>query len=179
MKDHNVYADYGIEKDDMLDDNLVETVEKLANTKPIKTDLTIHFLSKSESELSKIDKKRFKTAYKNTINQKLFMKNHEISRCLMTGLVFFAIAVILAAVYVVIEPHIGKFFNQFCYIIEWVFICTTVQTLTIELIQLYIDRAKLKRLLKAKIIFRKKVRRRKKVVTQKEEENKILAEENK
>jgi len=144
----DVYAEYGVENDVLLDDALVDTVQSLADTKPITAKLSIDFIAKNNI---KIDDEKFMRAYKNTVQNRIDMKNHEIIRCTITGLIFLVFSLVLLEVYVLWKPYLNEFWDQFLTIFDWVFLWSAIQILTIELIQLFIDKAKIKKIFKANL----------------------------
>ena len=144
----DVYAEYGVENDILLDDALVDRVQALANTKPISAKLSVTFVAKHNIE---IDNAKFKKAYKNSVQNRIDMKNHEIFRCAITGTIFLIFSLILLGVYVYFRPYFSAFWDQFLTIFDWVFLWSAIQVLTIELIQLFIDKAKILKLLKAQL----------------------------
>jgi len=79
------------------------------------------------------------------------MKNHEIIRCTITGLIFLVFSLVLLEVYVLWKPYLNEFWDQFLTIFDWVFLWSAIQILTIELIQLFIDKAKIKKIFKANL----------------------------
>lgn len=144
----DVYAEYGVENDILLDDALVDRVQALANTKPISAKLSVTFVAKHSVE---IDNTKFKKAYKNSVQNRIDMKNHEIFRCTITGTIFLIFSLVLLGVYVYFRPYFSAFWDQFLTIFDWVFLWSAIQVLTIELIQLFIDKAKIIKLLKARL----------------------------
>ena len=146
--EEDVYAAYGSEDAEFLDEDLVDAVRKTANAKPIKDDLAINFIIAKDK---KIEKDRFVDAYKNAVINQLETKKREITRCLLTGSIMAVVAVCLLFVYVYGFAKINAFFDVVGAIIAWVFSWTAVQIFTIDLIQLLIDKAKINKLLKANI----------------------------
>ena len=149
----DVYAEYGVENDVLLDDELVDTVQSLADTKPITAKLSIDFIAKNNIE---IDDEKFMRAYKNTVQNRIDMKNHEIIRCAITGVIFLVFSLVLLELYVWCKPYLNAFWDQFLTIFDWVFLWSAIQILTIELIQLFIDKAKIKKIFKANLKITKK-----------------------
>lgn len=140
----NVFSEYIVDDKEVLDEVLVDTIEKTANTKPVRKNLDITFVSNQ-----KIDSNRFTSAYKNTMQNKVDTKNREISRCLITGIIMTIVSVCLLLLYVYVFSQLSLFWNKFQEISVWVFVWASVEILTVELIQLMIDRAKAKKLLNA------------------------------
>ena len=151
--DEDLYSDYGIEGEERMNDELIDIVETSANTTSIRTQLTVHFLI---AEGLTVDDKRMRTAYKNSVIDRLNSKNHEIARCGLTGLIFLVIAIAIVAGYVWLIPYFNVFWQQFYEIIEWVFVWTAVEILTIQLIQLFIDKLKIKKLVNARVYIKRK-----------------------
>ena len=85
------------------------------------------------------------------MQNKVDIKNREISRCLITGIIMTVIAVCLLLLYVYVFSQLSLFWNKFQEISAWVFVWASVEILTVELIQLLIDRAKAKNLLNANL----------------------------
>lgn len=144
INEENVYAEYGYEDKLLLEDSLVDSIEYMASTRPIKQKLTFCF---KETTKTDINEAQFIEAYHNTFSTKIEAKKHEIGRCCLTGLILFIISMgfILFEQFVVIGAHavIYEFFE----IMSWVFAWAAVETLTIELIQLIMDKRKYNRIL--------------------------------
>lgn len=152
INDDNVYDDYCVddEKEVILQDSLFDRIKNLADLTPIKQKLCFNFVK--EDSTVDIDKEEFLTAYSNTVKVKTIIKKHEINRCFISGLTFLLIAIALIFVDVYLSHN---FTGVFAYLIEisaWVFAWVAVEVLSIQLLQLTIDKNKLKRLLKAEII---------------------------
>ena len=152
INDDNVYDDYCVddEKEVILQDSLFERIKNLADLTPIKQKLCFNFV-KEDSDVD-IDKEEFLRAYSNTIKAKTIIKKHEINRCFISGLIFLFIAISLIFVDVYLADN---FVGVFAYLVEisaWVFAWIAVEVLSIQLLQIVIDKNKLKRLLKAEII---------------------------
>lgn len=160
--EEEVYAEYGVDDKEMFEDSLIDTVEKLANSKPLRTDITLQFVCENRVE---VEQERFKNAFKNTGLNELQTKKRELGRCLIIGFIMAAISVGLLVGYTVLQPYLTFFWNQFFNVIFWVFMWAAVEILTIEAIQILIEMAKIKRVLRAKIEFvekKKKVRKTRK-----------------
>lgn len=149
IKDEDIYGEYGYEGQEHLESSLVSTLQELASSRPTKEQLTIKVKEKSNI---KINEKEFVDAYKNTFNNLIDGKQHEISRCITTGVILLAISIIMISLYVFVFQNMHDLIVVFTDVISWIFTWCAIETLTIELIQLYIDRAKLKRLLNANIV---------------------------
>lgn len=149
VNDENVYGEYGYEGQEHLESSLVSTLQELAASRATKEQLTIKVKENSKIE---INEEKFVDAYKNTFNNLIDGKQHEISRCLTTGVILSFIGILLLTLFVFVFQYMHDAVVVFTELITWVFSWCAVETLTIELIQLYIDRAKLKRLLNANIV---------------------------
>lgn len=149
VNDENIYGEYGYEGKEHLEGSFVETLQELAASRPTKEQLTIKVKEKSNVA---INGKQFVDAYKNTFNNLIDGKQHEISRCITTGVILSCIGITLLTLFVFVFQYMHDAVVVFTELLTWVFAWCAVETLTIELIQLYIDRAKLKRLLNANII---------------------------
>ena len=162
--EQEVYAEYGVDDKEMFEDSLIDTVEKLANSKPLRTDIALQFVCEEGIE---VEQERFKVAFKNTGKNKLETKKRELARCLITGVIMAVFALALLAGYHFLHPYIEDivFWNELCDVAVWVFMWAAVEILTIEAIQILIEMAKIKRVLRAKIEFvekKKKVRKTRK-----------------
>lgn len=146
IADENVFSEFAVDDKDVLDEMLVDTIEKTANTKPVTKKLDITFVTDQ-----KIDTDKFALAYQNTMQNKLYAKNREIARCLLTGLVLTTVAICALLAYVFFFANQSLFLNKFGEIVSWVFVWASVEIITIEMIQLLIEKAKVKRLLNAKL----------------------------
>ena len=153
--DEDVYADYGSDDAEFLDEMLVEAVEKNVNSKPISRGLEVNFVV---AKGNKIDEDRFVEAYRNTAKNKLDTKTHEIVRCIVTGCVMVMVAVSLLLAFVYFFSKLTLFWVKAGEVAAWVFTWASVEILTIEFIQLLIDRAKIRKILKAKIILTNKTK---------------------
>lgn len=144
INEENVYAEYGYEDKLLLEDSLVDSIEYMASTRPIKQKLTFCF---KETTKTDIDEVQFIEAYHNTFNTKIEAKKHEIGRCIITGVVLWLIslAFILFEQLVVVGAHPVVY--EIVEIMSWVFNWVAVEALTIELIQLVLDWRKYNRLL--------------------------------
>lgn len=84
INDEIVYAEYGFDDKLLLNDSLIDSIEYVASTRPIKQKLT---LCVKENVPVNIQENQFIDAYKNTFNTKIDGKKHEIGRCVMTGII--------------------------------------------------------------------------------------------
>lgn len=150
LYDTDTYADYGYENHEQLNEELSNKIITLANTKAIKDNLLLRFKTNSQQPL---EEGRFRTAYQNTIKNKIEMKKNEISRCAMIGSVQFLFSIALIFFLVFVAPSMGNTFYIFFEIFTWVFAWCAIEMLTIHMSQLIIDKLKFKRLLKATIQF--------------------------
>lgn len=144
INEENVYAEYGYEDKLLLEDSLVDSIEYMASARPIKQDLTFCF---KETVKTGIDEAEFIEAYHNTFNTKIEAKKHEISRCVITGVILWlvSIALILFEQFVIVNAHpvVYEIFE----IMSWVFTWVAVEAFTLELIQIVLEKRKLNRLL--------------------------------
>ena len=144
INEENVYAEYGYEDKLLLEDSLVDSIEYMASTRPIKQKLTFCF---KETIKTNMDEAEFIEAYNNTFKTKIQAKKHEIGRCVLTGIIMWiiSIALILFEQFVVAGAH--DVIYEISEVMSWVFTWVAVETLTIELIQLVLDWRKYNRLL--------------------------------
>lgn len=146
-----IFADYGYDNHELIDDTLVETVYKLADTKPIRENLELVIAKKEDVSF---DEERFKSAYKNTISNKTKSLTHEISRCAIVGFILLFVGVGLLFVTEFWLNDLDSFIYEFFTILNWVFCWGGIEVLCIQLTQLAIEKTKYKRLLKCKISFK-------------------------
>ena len=146
-----VFADYGYDNHELIDDTLVETIYKLADTKPIRENLELVIAKKEDVSF---DEARFNSAYKNTILNKITSLTHEVVRCSMVGILLLLIGTGLLCVTEFLLHDIDNFLYQFATILSWVFCWGGIEVLAIQLTQLLIEKKKYKRLLKSKISFK-------------------------
>lgn len=149
--DQSVYAEYGYEGHELIEDSLVSTVETLAATKPIRNRLKLVFHKK---KTMKISEERFVTAYTNSIKNKVTEKNNEIKRCLTTGIILLFVGLAVLCFDVFVAENLSYFLFEFFNIFAWVFCWAAVEIFTIHLVQLIIDKRKYKRLLSVEILFK-------------------------
>lgn len=144
INEENVYAEYGYEDKLLLEDSLVDSIEYMASTRPIKQKLTFCF---KETTKTDIDEAQFIEAYHNSFKTKIEAKKHEIGRCVLTGIIMWiiSIALILFEQFVVAGAH--DVIYEISEVMSWVFTWVAVETLTIELIQLVLDKRKYNRIL--------------------------------
>lgn len=146
-----IFADYGYDNHELIDDTLVDTIYKLADTKPIRENLELVITKK---ENVSFDEDRFISAYKNTILNKTKSLSHEIFRCSVVGIILLLLGTGLLCVTEFLLHDIDNFLYQFSTILSWVFCWGGIEVLTIQLVQLLIEKTKYKRLLKSKITFK-------------------------
>ncbi len=151
LYDKDVYNSYGVDDKPLLNDELAYTIEERANNHKINTKLSINFKKYKESPINEED---FLDAYKNSFSSRIKAKTHELSRCLITGLImlFVGIAILLFDVFVA-EEFFHYFWFEFFNVIAWVFCWGGVEVLTVELIQIKMEIGKLEKLTKAEISF--------------------------
>lgn len=153
INEGDVFADYGFENKQYLDQSIVNTLTNLADSRPIKEGLAINFRT---SENINIDKADFVDAYKNTFLSKVNKKKLEIHRCVWTGVVLALISFILISLQVFIFQNLHDIIRVASEVCSWVFAWSAIEVLTIELIQLEIDKHKLQKLLSVSIKFDQK-----------------------
>ena len=146
-----IYADYGYDNHELIDNSLVDTIYKLAETKPIREKLELVIAKKKSVS---IDEDRFKKAYKNSISNKTKSISHEIFRCSIVGIVLLLFGVGLLCVTEFLLHGLDNFAYQFFTILSWVFCWGGIEVLCIQLTQLAIEKKKYKRLLNCKISFK-------------------------
>lgn len=161
--EEEVYAEYGVEDEEMFEDSLIDTIARLSNAKPLRTDVNLQFVCEEGVE---VDEERFKKAFKNTENHAMSAKKKELGRCLITGIIMAIIGLGLLIGYHFLHPYIEDivFLNELCDVAVWVFMWAAVEILTVEAIQIGIEIAKIKRVLRANVEFvekKKKTKRRK------------------
>lgn len=149
--DQSVYAEYGYEGHELIEESLVSTVETLAATKPIRNRLRLVFHKKKSM---KISEERFVNAYTNSIKNKVTEKNNEIKRCFITGMILLFVGLGLLAFDVFVAESFGYFLYEFFNVFAWVFCWAAIEVFTIHLVQLIIDKRKFKRLLSVEIRFK-------------------------
>ena len=146
----DVYCSYGTDKGPLLNDEIAQTIENHANNHKIKEDLSITFKTYEESP---IDKNEFLQAYSNTYNSKIVEKRHELSRCMITGLILLTVGFLLLWLDVAIEEKVPYFWYELFNVFAWVFCWGGIEVLTIEAIQIILEIKKIKRLTHAHIYF--------------------------
>ncbi len=159
INNEDVYADFTYKDTDMLNESLENTITKLSKSTPLKTKLNIKMEPKKDINLNE---KKFKNAFSNTYESMLQEKKHEIARCVITGLTIMAIgiALILFSVFFTTDVYgtpypNAKLLNYVVDLLAWITIWDSVEVLTVELIQLLIERKKLKKIKTANLIFAK------------------------
>ena len=150
INEENVYADYGFDGKLLVEETLVDKMEFLASSRPIKEKVTFCFRRKYNIA---IDEPQFVEAYKNTMNNYVKAKQHEISRCLWTGIIMLFVSLILIFIENFWLINLGAIVGEISNIASWVFAWAAIEVLTIQLIQLVIDKRKVQRLRDAKITF--------------------------
>ncbi len=150
INDENVYADYGFDDKLFLNDWLAGSIEYVASTRPIKQKLTLCF---KELVPANIQEEQFVDAYKNTFNTKLNGKKNEIVRCVMTGIILWIVSLALIFFEQLVIAGMHDIICEIFEILSWVFAWVAVETLTLELIQLIMDKRKYTRLLNVKFQF--------------------------
>lgn len=148
--DELFYSSYFYDDKEILDNDLSETIYSLSNSKPIKDKLIIKIKSPTKSST---DKAKFKNAFKNSFESKMQMKQYEIHRCLITGFFMFLAFCALLAITICVNTALGEVFYYVADLATWVFGWGFIEIVTIELIQLYIDKYKYKKIRDAEIIF--------------------------
>ena len=144
-----VFADYGYNGKPLLDDSLVEKMQMIANVKPIRQNVTFRFMKKPDIA---INRTKFNYAFDNSINNLISTKQHEINRCLITGVILLFISLALIFIENFVMVKLGAIVSEISNIVSWVFLWVTVEIMTIQLIQLIIDKNKLKRIKNARVV---------------------------
>ena len=147
----DVFAEYGYDNHELIEESLVYTVYSLAETKPIKENLELSFTKKVDAEF---DENRFKTAYKNTITSKIKSLNLELRRCFLIGLLLLLAGVSVLCVDVFLIGDVSEFLYEFINIMAWVFWWAVIEVMTIHAVQIIIEKRKYIRLLNCKISFK-------------------------
>ena len=146
-----VFAEYGYDNHELIEESLVYTVYSLAETKPIRENLELVFTKNVDTSF---EEERFKQAYKNTITNKTKSLDHEIRRCAMVGIFTLIVGLLLLCVDVFLIGNNSKYFYELVSIFAWVFCWVATEVLTIQILQLVIEKRKYKRLLRCKITFK-------------------------
>ena len=146
-----VFAEYGYDNHELIEESLVYTIYSLAETKPIRENLELVFTKNVDIEF---DENRFKTAYKNTITNKTKSLNLELRRCFLIGLLLLLAGVSVLCVDVFLIGDVSEFLYEFVNIMAWVFWWAGIEVLTIHAVQIIIEKRKYKRLLNCKISFK-------------------------
>ena len=146
--DTDIFAEYGYENREQVQQSFVDTVKSMADAKPLKEKLTL-LVSKPKD--SKIDKDRFRKAYGNTLSNIVSTKTNEMKRCLFTGLVFFVLSFALLALNVFVFATIGGLLYAVTNLLAFVFGFVGIEALSLELIQLIIEVKKYKRIMSVEI----------------------------
>lgn len=150
INEENTFADYGCDGKLFVEETLTEKMKNLANSKPINKHLTFHFRKKNSIYLNE---EEFVKAYDNTIANDIDTKKHEIGRCILTGCIMFAMSILLILLQNYVMVNLGDILYEISEIAAWVFAWAAVEVLTIELVQLWIEVRKLKRLRRADLLF--------------------------
>ena len=151
LYDKDVYNSYGVDDNPLLNDELAYTIEERANNHKIKTKLAINFKKYSESP---INEESFLNAYQNSFNSRIKAKTHELSRCLITGLIMLGVGILMLLFDVfVAETYFHYFRFEFFNVFAWVFCWGGIEVLTVELVQIKMEIGKLEKLTNAEISF--------------------------
>ena len=148
LYDTDVYAEYGYENREQVQQSFIDTVKSMADAKPLKEKLTL-LVTKPKG--TKIDNDRFRKAYGNTLANIVSTKTNEMRRCLVTGIVFFVMAIALLALNVFVFASIGGMLYAVTNLLAFVFGFVGVEALSLELIQLIIEIKKFKRIMSVEI----------------------------
>lgn len=151
LNDDNIYDDYCVDeaREVILQDSLFSRLKNLAELTPVNQNICFNLVK--EYKQVDINQKEFEEAYTNTIKTKKIINKHEVNRCLLSGLSFLFVALILIFFDVYVASYQGKIIAYLVEVAAWVFAWVAVEVLGIHLLQLLIERNKLKRMLKAKI----------------------------
>lgn len=149
LYDEDVFNEYGVDDEQVLQEELSDTISALANTEKISTPLEITFI---KPEKSKIENDKFVKAFSNTFSYEIARKSHECARCIITGIILLLVGVAMLAFDVFVMEELNYFLFEFFNVFAWVFCWGGIEILTIELIQLIMEKNKAKRVLNSKII---------------------------
>lgn len=150
INEENVYADYGIDGDLLVEEDLIDNMFNVANTRPIKQGVIFCFKEKNGID---VEDSKFISAYHNTIKNHLLSKKLEIRRCILLGVVL----LVASALFILLENFFfikqGPIIAEVSNIISWVFFWAAVEVLTIDLSQLMMEKIKYIRLDEAILLF--------------------------
>ena len=151
LNDDNIYDDYCVDeaREVILQESLFNRLKNLAELTPVNQNICFNLVK--EYKQVDVNKQEFMEAYSNTIKTKQVINKHEVNRCLFSGLVFVFVALILIFLDVYVASFQGKIIAYIVEVAAWVFAWVAVEVLSIHLLQLLIERSKLKRMLKAEI----------------------------
>ncbi|MBR2467648.1 MAG: hypothetical protein IKB42_01220 [Clostridia bacterium] len=149
LYDEDVFNEYGVDGDEILQEELTTTISNLANTEKISTPLELTFI---KPENNKIDNDKFVKAFSNSYNAEISRKKHECTRCIITGIILLLVGIAMLAFDVFVMEPLNYFFYEFFNVFAWVFCWGGIEILTIELIQLIMEKNKAKRVLNSKIV---------------------------
>lgn len=151
LNDDNIYDDYCVDeaREVILQDSLFNRLKNLAELTPVNQNICFNLVK--EYKQVDVNKQEFMEAYSNTIKTKQIINKHEVNRCLFSGLAFMLVALVLILLDVYLASYQGEIFAYLIEVSAWVFAWVAVEVLSIHLLQLLIERSKLKRMLKAEI----------------------------
>jgi hypothetical protein len=87
------------------------------------------------------------------LNSKIKTKQHELKRCLITGLILLLIGLVMLCFDVFIENKVPYFWFEFFNVFSWVFCWGAIEVLTIQLVQIKMEINKLKKITNANLLF--------------------------
>ena len=95
LNDDNIYDDYCVDeaREVILQDSLFSRLKNLAELTPVNQNICFNLVK--EYKQVDINQKEFEEAYTNTIKTKKIINKHEVNRCLLSGLSFLFVALIL------------------------------------------------------------------------------------
>ena len=146
----NVYCYYGTDSGAILNGEIASTIEERANNHKIKEKLSINFKTYKEAP---INQEEFVNAYHNTFSSKIKTKQHELKRCLITGIILLLIGLVMLCFDVFIENKVPYFWFEFFNVFSWVFCWGAIEVLTIQLVQIKMEINKLKKITNANLLF--------------------------
>ena len=151
LNDDNIYDDYCVDeaREVILQDSLFNRLKNLAEFTPVNQNICFNLVK--EYKQVDINKQDFMEAYSNTIKTKQVINKHEVNRCMLSGFSFLIVALVLIFVDVYFARFQGEIIAYLFEVAAWVFAWVAVEVLSIHLLQLLIERNKLKRMRKAEI----------------------------
>ena len=151
LNDDNIYDDYCVDeaREVILQESLFNRLKNLAELTPVNQNICFNLVK--EYKQVDVNEQEFMEAYSNTIKTKQIINKHEVNRCFLSGLAFMFVALLLIFLDVYVASFQGEIIAYIVEVAAWVFAWVAVEVLSIHLLQLLIERSKLKRMLKAEI----------------------------